>query len=111
MALHPAVGFSFCTATTSGITSPARRTDYSVTNHDILAPDFILVVQRCIGNGNAAHKYRLQSRNRRQGTGSTHLYVDSQQFRYRFLRRKFMREGKPGSAGNKPELSPAAQDR
>ena len=39
--------------------------DHAISDHYILAPDLILVVQRCIGDGYPAYEYRLQTRNRR----------------------------------------------
>ena len=58
---RPAGRRSATTRTTSGITSPARRTIDGVADAHVLAPDLVLVVQRRVGHRDAADEHRLRA--------------------------------------------------
>ena len=58
---------------------------------DVLALDFVLIVQRGIGNRHAAHGHRTQPRHRRERAGTPDLHINIQHFGHRLLRRIFVR--------------------
>ncbi len=84
------------------VAGPAH--DHGIADADVLAPHFVLVVQRGIGDRHPADEYRLQARHRRDRPGAAHLYVNAQYFGQRFLGRKFVRHRKAGRARHEAEL-------
>ena len=70
----------------------------------ILAPHFILIMQGCVGNVDAADKHRLQSGHRCQRAGASHLHINTQHDAGGLLGRKFVRNGKPRCPGDKTQL-------
>lgn len=67
--------------------------DHRVADADVLARDFILVVQRRVGDDDAPDRDGLQLRYRRHRARAAHLNVDGFEDRLRLLRREFMRDG------------------
>ena len=67
---------SITTPTTSGITSPARRTITVSPMRTSLRRDLVLVVQRGVADRGAADEHRLQLGHRRQLAGAPDLDVD-----------------------------------
>jgi len=58
------------------VTGPAH--DHRIADAHILATGLVLVVQRGIGDGHAAHEYRRQLGHRREFAGAPDLHVDAQ---------------------------------
>ncbi len=50
--------------------------DHGVAHAHVLAPHFVFVVQRGVGDGDAADRYRHQARHRGDGAGTAHLHLD-----------------------------------
>jgi hypothetical protein len=92
------------TRTTSGITSPARRTHDRVARPHVLAPQVVLVVQRGIGHRDAADLHRLQARHRRQHASAADLDLDLQHFRGLLLCRVLVRDREPRRPRDESQL-------
>ena len=69
----------------------------------IAAADFILVVQRHIGDRRAADENRFHARHRRDGASATDLHVDGQQAGRHLLWRKLVRDRPARFASPEPE--------
>jgi hypothetical protein len=82
--------------------------DHRVAHAHVLAAGFVLVVQRGVGHGDAAHEHRRQLGHRRELAGAAHLHVDGQHGGQLLLRRVLVRHGPARLAGDK---SPAALQR
>ena len=74
--------------TTSGITSPARRTIDDVAGPHVLGPHLVLVVQRRLADGDAADEHRLEHGERRGPTGAPDRHEDVEQLRGALLGRE-----------------------
>ena len=96
---------SISTRTTSGMTSPARRTTTVSPTRTSLRAHFVFVVQGSVGHCDTADEDRLQARHRRQRTGAPHLHADADHFGGRFLRRKLVRKGEARRARDEAEPS------
>ena len=79
------------TPTTSGITSPARRTITVSPMRTSLRRDLVLVVQRGVADRRAADEHRLQLGHRRELAGAADLDVDAAHARHLLLRRVLVR--------------------
>ena len=66
--------------------------DYRVADSNILALDLVLVVQGRVRDRNAADKYRLETRDRCQGSGAPDLYIDVDEPGHFFFRRELVRD-------------------
>ena len=77
--------------TTCGITSPARCTITVSPCADVLAVDVLLVVQRRLGDGDAADLHGLELRPRVERPGAADAHVDLQELRLRGHRRPLER--------------------
>ncbi len=66
--------------------------DHRVADPDVLAPQLVLVVQRRVGHGDAAHEHRLEPRHRRQRAGAPDLDLDAEHLRRRLLGRELVRD-------------------
>ncbi len=67
--------------------------DHRVADADVLAPHFVLVVQRGIGHGDAADEDRLEARHRRDRPGAADLHLDVENLGDFFLRRVLVGDG------------------
>ena len=67
--------------------------DHGVADAHVLAPHLVLVVQRRIGDGDAADEHRLEARDGGHRAGATHLHVDAQHLGRHLLGRKLVRDG------------------
>ena len=94
---------SASTRTTSGITSPARRTIDGVADAHVLAPDLVLVVQRRVGHRDAADEHRLEPRDRRDRAGAADLHADVEELASSFPR--------PGTCARPPSAARASRSR
>jgi hypothetical protein len=79
--------------------------DDRVADAHILAPHFVLVVQRRVGDGDAADEHRLQPRHRRDRAGAAHLHVDREHLGGHLLGRKLVRKCPARLARDEPELA------
>ena len=73
--------FSFSTSTTSGMTSPARRTRTVSPTRTSLRSDLVLVVQRGARDRDARDVHRLERRHRRELPGAPDLHDDVEHLR------------------------------
>ena len=71
--------FSSTTSRTCGMTSPARWIEHGVADADVLARDLVLVVQRRVGDDDAADRHRIEPRDRRQRAGAADIDLDAAQ--------------------------------
>ena len=78
--------------------------DHGVTHPHILAAGFEFVVQRGIGDRDAAHKHRRQFGHGGQFACTPHLHIDGQHGGHLFLRRVFVGHGPTRFAGHKAQL-------
>jgi hypothetical protein len=77
--------------------------DHPVADAHVLAVDLVLVVQRGVGDGDAANEDRLQARHRGQRAGTADLHLDVAQQRDRLLRRILVRHRPARLAGDETE--------
>ena len=68
-----------------GARSPCRRCVHP-------APDFVFVVQRRVGDGDAAHEHRLEPSDGRDGARAPHLHLDVKQGRGGLFGRELVRQ-------------------
>ena len=68
--------------------------DDGVADSNVLAANLVFVMQRGVGNRDAADEHRSQARHRRQRAGAADLDIDTDQLRNRFLRRKLVSDRK-----------------
>ncbi len=108
---HPCGRARGATRTTSGITSPARRTITVSPIVHVLAADLVLVVQRRVGDGRAADEHRRQPRDRRDRAGAADLHVDARAPRRHLLRRKLVRDRPARLARDESRARAAARGR
>ncbi len=66
--------------------------DDRVAHAHVLAPHFVFVVQRGVGDGHAANRYGHQARHRRDGAGAADLDLDRLDRGQGFFGREFMRQ-------------------
>ena len=78
---------------------------HGVAHAHVLALHFVFVVQRGVGDGDAANKHRAQPRHRGQRASAAHLHVDGFHHGQRFLRRVFVRHRPARLAGAKTQLA------
>ena len=82
-----------------------RAADYHrITDVHILAPHLVLIVQRGIGDSDAADEHRRQPRHRRQRAGPANLHVDAEHQGQGFLGRVFVRHRPARLTRDKTEL-------
>ena len=91
------------TATTSGITSPARRTITVSPMRTSLRRASSSLCKRGIGDRHAADENRLQLRHRRQLAGTADLDLDRRHGRELLLRRELVRDSPARFAGDEAE--------
>lgn len=84
---------------------PGALDHHRVTDADILALDFVLIVQRRIGDHHTADRDRGEAGDRRQGAGAADLDVDGFQNGGRLFGREFVGDGPARSAGDKARRS------
>ena len=75
-----------------------------IANPHVLAPDFVLVVQRGIGHRNSADEHRLEPGHRRQRAGPANLDVDTENFGACFFSRVFVGYGPTWLTRNETKL-------
>ncbi len=92
------------TPTTSGITSPARRTITRVADAHALAAQLEQVVQRRVADRRAADEHRLQLGHRRELAGAADLHLDAAQRCHLLLRRVLVRDRPARLAAHEAEL-------
>ena len=94
------------TRTICGMTSPARCTITVSPIAHVLARDLVLVVQRRVGDDDAADRHRLEPRDRRQRAGAADLDVDASSTRLALARRRTCaRSPSAARASTKPSRS------
>ena len=76
---------------------------HRIADADVLAGDFILIVQRGVGDDDAADRHRIEPRDRRQRARAANLDLDVAQHGRRLLGRKFMRNGPARRARDEAE--------
>ena len=77
--------------------------DHRVPDVHVLAPDFVLVVQRGIRDGDAADEDRLQPRDRRDRARAPDLDIDAEHFGGHLLGRKLVRDRPARLARHEPQ--------
>ena len=82
---------------------PGAAHDDGVADAHVLAPHLVLVVERRVRHGHAAHEHRLEARHRRHGAGPPHLDVDAEQLGRHFLGRELVRHGEARGARDEPQ--------
>ena len=83
----------------------ARAADHHrVADAHVLAPHFVLIVQRGVGHRDASDEDRRQPRHRGERAGAAHLHVDAEHRGQRFLRRIFVRHRPARFARDKAEF-------
>ena len=85
---------------------------HGVTYTHIFAPGFVLVVQRGVGNGHAAHKHGRELGHGRELASAPHLHLNGLHGGELFLRRVFVGHGPARFAGDEAQalLQVAAVD-
>ena len=74
---------------------------HRIADTQILATNFIFIVQRRVGYGGAAHEHRLQSGDGGNGAGAANLHVDTKQDGGGLLGRKLVGDGEARRTRNK----------
>ena len=64
---------------------------HRISDPHVFTPDFVGVVQGCIGHRNTPNQHRLKSRNRRQCACASYLHVNAKHARGAFVGREFKR--------------------
>src|SRR5690606_36460171 len=77
--------------------------DHGIADADIFANDFIFIMQRRVGDDDAADGDGAKSRNRRQRAGAADLYLDILDHRTRLFGGEFMRDGPARTASHEAE--------
>ena len=93
------------TRTTSGITSPALRMHDRVADANVLALQFVDVVQRGVADGHAADEHGLEPRDGRQRAGAPHLPLDRAHRRHLLLGGKLVGDRPARRARNEAKLA------
>ena len=100
----PAGRCSATTRTTSGITSPARRTTTVSPTRTSLRRTSSSLCSVALVDGDAADEHRLQPRDRRDRAGAADLDVDAQHLGRHFLGRELVRDREARRARDEAEL-------
>ena len=79
--------------------------DHGVADVHVLAPHLVLVVQRRVGDGDAADEHRRESRDRRDRAGAPDLDVDAEHFGRHLLGGKLVRDRPARLARDEAELA------
>ena len=77
--------------------------DHRVANAHVQASNLVGIVQGRVDHNDTTHGHGPQSRHRRDGAGTAHLYIDGLQDRARLFRRKFPRDSPARRAAYEPQ--------